>query len=81
MDNVARLALPRSAMPTHKCEICGEGFYDVGLMIRHVTRCVRKNDDAIEALAHEHRQREPLHDATDWEAVEFQRKKYGPFRR
>jgi hypothetical protein len=76
MDNVARLVLPSSATPKFQCEICGEGFYERPVHVRHVARCVKRNRDVIEQLARQNQQRDPLHGATDWEAVEFQRKRY-----
>lgn len=73
------LVLPRGAMPKYRCEICGEHFYEVAAQVRHITTCVKKNSDAIEKLHAEHKERDPLAGATDTEALEWQRKKYGLF--
>jgi hypothetical protein len=74
------LLLPPSAQPNFFCEVCGEGFYEQSVHVRHVARCVKKNVDSIERLAAQ-RRRDPLEHATDWEAVEWQRKKYAHLRR
>jgi hypothetical protein len=71
----AGLVLPSGAQPKFVCEICGAHFWEQEHHVRHITRCVRKNRESIEALV-EQRRRDPLEQATDWEAVEFQRKKY-----
>jgi hypothetical protein len=75
------LIVPPSATPNFVCEICGEGFYEQEVHVRHVKRCVKRNRDSIERLVHMHQQRDPLRGATDWEALEFQRKRYGEPRR
>lgn len=72
----ASLVLPRSARPNFTCEICGTYFYEQGSHVRHVARCVKKNRDVLEQLAHQHERRDPLYDATDWEAVDFQKRNY-----
>lgn len=73
----AGLVLPPGAEPKYVCEICGAGFWEQERHVRHVARCVKKNRESIEILAKQHRRRDPLEDATDWEAVEFQRKRFG----
>jgi len=72
----AGLVLPSNAKPNFVCEICGAHFWERDVHVRHVTRCVKKNRDSIEGLVEMHRRRDPLEDATDWEAVEWQRKRY-----
>lgn len=72
----AGLVLPRHAMPKFTCEICGTHFYEPRSHIRHVARCVKRNRDKLEALAAQNARRDPLYDATDWEAVEFQKRNY-----
>lgn len=74
-DTRARLVLPRSAQPNFICEVCGEGFYQQRSHIKHVKRCVKRNLGSIERLVAT-RRRDPLEQATDWEAVEFQKKKF-----
>lgn len=77
MDNVARLVLPASAQPKFKCEVCGEGFYTIRPFTAHVSGCVKRNDDSIAALHHQHKNRDPLEHITDHEAIDFQRRKFG----
>lgn len=73
----AGLVLPRNAMPNFGCEVCGTKFYEREDFVRHVKRCVRRNREGIEQLAEANKRRDPLYDATDWEAVDFQRRRYG----
>jgi hypothetical protein len=70
------LAIPASEMPNFICEVCGEGFYEQSVHVRHVARCVKRNRDKIERVAEMHRDRDPLEQATDHEALAFQRRKY-----
>jgi hypothetical protein len=73
----AGLVLPRNAMPNFNCEVCGLQFYDQGEHVRHVKSCVKRNREVIEELAEQNKRRDPLYDATDWEAMAFQRRRYG----
>lgn len=73
----ARLVLPASARPNFSCEICGTHFYAQGAFVSHVKRCVKKNRDTLEQLADQHSRSDPLHAATDWEALDFQKRHYG----
>lgn len=73
----AGLVLPPNAAPKWTCEICGGCFWDHGWFMRHVKRCVKKNRDSLEALAHAHRERDPLAHVDDQEAIDFQRRRYG----
>lgn len=70
--------IPGSARPKHQCNVpeCGAKFHDTDTYIRHVTKCVKRNREALTALAEarkEHAQENPLisGEAFDPEALEF----------
>lgn len=73
----ARLLLPADARPRFGCEVCGTSFFEEPSFVRHVARCVRKNRDAIEKLVDDNHHRDPLHGATDWEALDWQLRRHG----
>ncbi len=72
--------LPRSAVRSLRCDICDEYFYEDEQVkwARHVAKCARKHTEELRALAEVRRRRNPLEGAIDQEALEFQKKRYGP---
>lgn len=69
-----RLILPPGAAPNFRCNVpgCEEVFFTPEEMVRHVTRCVRKNSDVLEHAAAVNASRDPLAQATDQELVDWQ---------
>ncbi len=71
-----RIILPSGAAPKFKCELCPEVFWESAQLARHAPRCARKHHEEILELQRMNRERDPLEQATDFEALEFQRRRY-----
>lgn len=60
------------------CGVCGAEFTrdQKSKWENHVGRCAKKHDDELAEASEINRRRNPLNQATDQEAVDFQRKRY-----
>jgi hypothetical protein len=72
--------VPNSELPRYVCNICGKKFREdqEAKWGRHVAQCARDNEETVQRVAALGRQRaDPLHQAIDMEALEFQQRRSG----
>jgi hypothetical protein len=73
------LWVPRAVAPAYNCEVCGATYTEAEeeKYIRHVPKCVAKHREVVDEMVENSRRPDPLEQAIDQEAVEFQKRRYG----